>query len=352
MSRWLSVCFMALSLCASAQSVSKDYFRMMTLNTENLFDTVHDAGKDDLEFSVKGVRRWTPSRYKRKLSRIAKIIAAAGDKQPIELIALCEVENDSVMVHLTKRYPLKLMGYEYFMTNSADVRGLDVALLYQPLRFRPLYHTSFHVPRINPIERPTRDILYVKGLLPTADTLHIFVCHFPSKASGAAATHGYRMRAAKAVKQRTDSIMAIDQQSRIIITGDLNDIPQSTIISEGFGAQFADDTQQPCSPSSLYLLTHGLKAANGIEGTYKFQGRWEQIDHFIISGQLLAPSAAINTTQSACRILDLPFLLKPDDTNGGVKPYRSFLGPQYIDGFTDHLPILLTFEINWQRVAP
>jgi hypothetical protein len=53
-------------------------------------------------------------------------------------VALTEVENDSVLTHLTRHSPLRNAGYEYVMTTSDDERGIDVALLYQPATFRPI----------------------------------------------------------------------------------------------------------------------------------------------------------------------------------------------------------------------
>ena len=57
-----------------------------------------------------------------------------------DLVALCEVENDSAMIALTKRSLLRKAGYEYVMTSSPDERGIDVALMYQPFSFRLLHH--------------------------------------------------------------------------------------------------------------------------------------------------------------------------------------------------------------------
>ena len=41
---------------------------------------------------------------------------------------------------------------------------------------------------------------------------------------------------------------------------------------------------------------------------------------------------------------DAPFLLEPDEKYGGVKPRRNYLGPRYLNGFSDHLPLVATFK--------
>ena len=113
------------------------------LNCENLFDTRHDSLKNDMEFTPEGSYHWTRTRYWRKLNNLAKELVALGEKGNKEweipdLVALCEVENDTVMTDLTKRSLLRLAGYEYLMTSSPDERGIDVALMYLPSSFCPL----------------------------------------------------------------------------------------------------------------------------------------------------------------------------------------------------------------------
>ena len=76
-------------------------FRIMGYNVENLFDCRHDTLKNDREFLPDAVRRWNYTKYKKKLNAIARIIIAAGKWTPPALVALCEVENDSVLRDLT-----------------------------------------------------------------------------------------------------------------------------------------------------------------------------------------------------------------------------------------------------------
>jgi hypothetical protein len=43
-------------------------------------------------------------------------------------------------------------------------------------------------------------------------------------------------------------------------------------------------------------------------------------------------------------IFDASFLLKPDEKFGGVKTFRTYLGPKYLSGFSDHLPIKIILK--------
>ena len=71
-------------------------FRVVSYNVENLFDCRHDTLKNDYEFLPDAVRHWNYTKYKKKLDNIARTITAAGGWTPPALVALCEVENDSV----------------------------------------------------------------------------------------------------------------------------------------------------------------------------------------------------------------------------------------------------------------
>jgi hypothetical protein len=50
--------------------------------------------------------------------------------------------------------------------------------------------------------------------------------------------------------------------------------------------------------------------------------------------------------ENVCRIGDLPFLLEDDEKYGGKKPYRTYLGPKYLGGYSDHLPLVARILID------
>ena len=294
----------------------------MELNCENLFDTRHDSLKNDQEFLPDGSYKWTPYRYWAKLNHLGQEIVAQSDPVP-DFVAMCEVENDSVMFDLTKRSLLRNAGYEYVMTSSPDERGIDVALLYQPASFALLHSHSIRIKPL-PDTRPTRDILYASGLLITGDTLHIFVVHAPSRRGGEAASRPYRLLVASQLAEAVDSVYAISRDAKIIIAGDFND--------------YAD------SPALQYLYEHHLinisadaQGSHGAKATYRWHGEWRSLDQILCS-----PSLA--SAKQECKIGDLPFLLEDDEKYGGKKPYRTYLGPRYLGGYSDHLPLVVKFK--------
>lgn len=294
----------------------------MELNCENLFDTRHDSLKNDLEFLPDGSYKWTPYRYWAKLNHLGQEIVAQSDPVP-DFVAMCEVENDSVMFDLTKRSLLRNAGYEYVMTSSPDERGIDVALLYQPASFALLHSHSIRIKPL-PDTRPTRDILYASGLIITGDTLHVFVVHAPSRRGGELASRPYRLHVASQLAEAVDSVYAISRDAKIIIAGDFND--------------YAD------SPALQYLYEHHLinisadaKGSHGAKATYRWHGEWRSLDQILCSPSLAA-------RKQSCVIGDLPFLLEDDEKYGGKKPYRTYLGPRYLGGYSDHLPLVVQLK--------
>ena len=293
-------------------------FTFVELNCENLFDCRHDSLKNDTEFLPEGSYHWTPYRYWRKLDRIGQTIIACGEdrcgenlkdkekdngsgwnwKLP-DLVALCEVEND--------------------MTQSDDERGIDVALLYSPYTFWLLESRAVSVQRVKGM-RPTRDVLYAKGLVWGRDTLHVMAVHFPSRRGGEMLSRPFRMAAAKTVCALADSIKAVSPDANIVIAGDFNDYSESKSLLMIRYRGFMD-------------VSAGAKGHNGAKGTYRYQGEWGSLDHILVSPTLAS-------RMLSCCVYDAPFLLVPDEKFGGVKPRRNYLGPRYMDGFSDHLPLV------------
>ena len=294
-------------------------FTIVELNCENLFDCQHDSLKNDYDFLPTSEKQWTPDRYWAKLNNIGREIISCGeyDKLP-DIVCLAEIENDTVMRDLTKRSILRNAGYEYIMTNSNDERGIDVALLYQPTSFSIYNKVSLTVSHKDD-ERPTRDILHVSGENIQGDTIEIFVVHFPSRRNGERQTRSYRLRAANTIITRLDSI---SPQHSVVVTGDFNDYKDDASLKEFYAKGFINTTRD-------------AKGKNGAEGTYKYQGQWGSLDHILIRGKIIErlKHTIIN---------DQPFLMQGEGEK--AMPRRTYRGNFYQKGFSDHLPLIATFQ--------
>lgn len=302
----------ALFVSAVAIATAQTGLRLMSWNIENLFDLEHDEGFNDEEFLPTGSHHWTSGRYWQKMTDISRVVAAVADDGGLpDLIGLCEVENDSVLTTLVHRSAMRRLGYEYVMTNSPDRRGVDVALLYQPDHFRLLAYQSVRIPSVERGLPPTRDILYVKGLVfvqEGIDTLHAIVVHLPSRTSGRQGDKNRRL-AAQTLWTLVDSI---GEGRRVVVMGDFNAVARDRIFRQ-VPLRLTDDPQLP--------------------GTYCFRGRWQWIDHILLSPSLRNDSPA--------RAFSLPWLLEEDPKYGTQKPRRTYLGPAYHGGVSDHLPVVL-----------
>ena len=308
--------FLIPSFEASAQSLT-----FVELNCENLFDCQHDSLKQDTEWLPDGQRHWTPARYWRKLNNIGQELLSCQEEGLPDLVALVEVENDSVVFDLTRRSLLRNAGYRYLMTQSPDMRGIDVALLYQPTSFRPLCYDYLEV---TPLEgmRPTRDILYVQGETMNRDTLHVFVVHAPSRFGGERPTRPNRQLV---MDRLMGAIRLLPADAKVVVAGDFNDYADSPSLV------FLEQ-------NGLHNVSRGAKGTHGAEGTYRYEGEWESIDHVLVSSSLLehVKQAYVN---------DVPFLLEEEKKYGGVKPLRTFNGYRYQRGFSDHLPLVVRFQL-------
>ena len=316
---------------AGVWSASATPLQVVSYNVENLFHQKHDSvmmdslwvEKDDWEWTAEGERRWSYTRYERKIESIARVLTNIGEWEGVDIAGLQEVENAACLRKLC--YTLRRGEYDFVHYESPDPRGIDVALVYKKSRIDTLNSKPI---RIQNTDRcadrlQTRDILYVCARVDKKDTLHLFVCHLPSQRGGAAETEWKRETVKKVLQGAIDSVLAIEPQAKIVIMGDFNGEP----------------------PDGLPVTGDGLRGVsyrepvNGKEtGTHKYHGRWSCLDQFYTSPAL--------DSLSTVRIYDAEWVQEPDEKYLGLRPKRTFNGYRYQkDGFSDHLPIVLTTSL-------
>ena len=300
------------------------FLTLVELNCENLFDCQDDSLKQDEEYLPEATRHWTSRRYWRKLNNTAQELLSTCDDGIPDLIALCEVENDSVVNALVHRSLLRNAGYEYLMTQSPDIRGIDVALLYSPAAFAPISSYSL---RVQPIAgmRPTRDILYVSGRTLGGDTLHVFVVHAPSRYGGERHSRPFRLAVADRLCKSIDSLQAASPDAHILVAGDFNDGADSPALRR-------------IGQHRLRNLTKDARGQHGVKGTYRYKGEWESIDHVL-------GSRSIYNKVDTVYIHAHQFLLEEERLYGGYRPRRTYNGMRYQPGYSDHLPLVV--RLRW-----
>ena len=290
---------------------AQDSLTIISYNVENLFDYKHDTLKNDSSFLPEGMHHWTYHRYQTKLDQIAQVIVNISGWESAALVGLCEVENAHCLRDLC--YRLKRFHYKYIHYESADERGIDVALLYDTTKVKILNSKPLHIPLEND---NTRDILYVEALLTTNDTLHAMICHLPSKLGGTASTDWKRKAAKRVIQQQVDSILLLQPTAKIIVMGDMNSEPINDL-------QHLDNL----------MISHNRVG----KGTHKYQGIWSCLDQFYISHSLKEMAQATIFTPK--------WLLEEDTKYLDYQPKRTYVGYRYHGGYSDHLPVVLKVNL-------
>ncbi len=319
-----------------------DGIRIMFYNVENLFHPTDDPDKNDEEFTTDGTRYWSYRRYYDKINKIAKTAIAIGEWEPPAIIGLCEVENSKCLQDLVKDSPLKKYGYEIVFQESGDRRGIDVAMIYRPNKFEFVSFESIKLIFPEEGSRPTRDILYTKGIA-GKDTLHLFVNHWPSRYGGQLATVPKRNFAARVLRSKFDSITQVNPSAKVIAMGDFNDHPDDESMKDILRAK---KTIAELGNEDLLNLVWQYEFK---KGTHKYQHEWGILDQFVVTPALMDSTARIYSTMRASQIYDAPYLLEPEKDGVGKITNRTYIGFKYHGGYSDHLPIYLDVYFNKKR---
>jgi predicted extracellular nuclease len=349
MKRYLIIIAIALGL-PFVQTKAQQEFRVMSYNVENLFDASDDPNTDDNDFLPEGKYNWTDYKYHQKLERIAQVITAAGEWSTPALVALCEVENDSVLWNLSHRTQLQKQNYSYVITNGPDKRGINVGLLYQRDKFAFIGKKAHRVHLQGGLHSLTRDLLHVWGRVISGDTLDVFVCHFPSRSGGEKESETDRIQTAQQLRRLCDSLVSKRKKPQIILMGDFNDTPANKSIKEvlNAGTLLSKDIKVADGPKKLYDLFANPKLIN-LPGSHKYHGEWSQLDHIIVNASLLKDQSSMRLVRGSMRVFSPSFLLTTDKQNTGEMPLRTFSGFKYNGGFSDHLPLIADFTVTGRK---
>jgi len=297
-------------------------FSASTVNLENHFDAIDDTGDaaepkpDPADIGLKQ----------------AKLAAAIGQTLGCPtLVGIQEVEKAALLQSLAEETAV-FCGFTYTVTHleSADVRGIDVALLTDPTRVQvqsaqlrqtctELYTGVVDETAVCPsgqsplFSRPPLQVdLTIDGA-----PLTVYVNHFKSKVGGAAETEPQRLAAAAHVGALVDEQLAADATIQIIVLGDLNDFELSPTL-----LALAGDGRLTNVLSQIPLADRY---------SYVYGGAAQLIDGLLVSPALAERLASV-TIQHANA--DYPDSLNRDVSAAGL-PYKA----------TDHDLPLAIFDL-------
>ena len=340
-------------------------------NLENMFDTIHDAGKNDYEYLTDGTNQWGKMKYEAKLHNMARVLSElCTDKLPMgpAVVGLSEVENERVLQDLLKQPELAKRGWRYVDYPGVDRRGVECAFFYNPRFFQlessmivPYYYApsgriddpllGFYTDSEGKVQaytelkgdttHITRGFLVMSGRL-AGERIHFIVNHWPSRAAG----DEVRQRAGFQVRQLVLALMAAEPDSKVVVMGDMNDDPKNKSMTVQLGC--VSEPGKVKKPTDMYNPWYNTLYKVG-QGTLLYNGQWNLFDQIVVSGNLVGKDrSTIKYFQHAIFIRD--YLMQQEGRYKG-NPLRTHAGGVWLNGYSDHLPtqIYLVKEVGGQN---
>ena len=360
---------LVIPIVSSGQDLSR--LEIMFYNVENLFDTLHDEGKDDWSFLPNSLKKknaqckriknhyyqnrcfktdWTNEKLEIKLSNIRDVIAR-GQKNIPDFLGLCEVENAQVVKMLADK-----VGYKkIIVANGPDERGIDVALLFREHeKIQYISHQEHELKGKSFKSKPTRTILEVNFVINRIHSLSILVNHWPSQANPSASRIIAAQKVMEIVTQKTKQ----NNKQGIIVMGDFNTL--STDYPHPFN-EVIFKTSGLVDLHSKYMESKRIsreEKASFPGGTYFYSKdmSWSLLDRFFITKNLFK-NKKFSVSLKSYQIYT-PDFIKDEFTyeqagyNKGIKIlgvpkiYNFETQHEKEAGYSDHFPI--RFSLNLQ----
>ena len=309
-------------------------------NCENFYDTTNQVNVSDEDFLPGSVKSYNQKAYASKSKNLARVLYALGNIENaggLALMGVVEIENKMVLTKLLSEPLIRKYQYKYLHFDSKDLRGIDVALVYNPLKFKPYQYRPYSLTDDTHFnDYATRDILYVSGKLEN-EWVHILVNHWPSRRGGEKASMPKRLWAANVCKRIMDSVGKTNPKAKWIVMGDFNDNPtDKTIKSLGLYNPF------------ILPFRKGM-------GTLAYNDSWNLFDQILISPNWTNESRKekrikAESVTTTCKTV----IYKNNDmieTQGRYKGYpkRTYNGNHLRGGYSDHFPVALIFSLKNEK---
>lgn len=355
----------------SKQETKYCWYGVAFYNQENLFDTIHDKGKNDYDFLPDGMYQWNTEKYVNKLKNMSRVLAdlCVSDKTPqgAAIIGLAEVENRHVMLDLMSQESLKNRGLRFLHAETHDRRGIDCAMIYNPQLFQ--LEDSLYIPYIYPGNGADEDAVgftqdkngKIKATELYGDTTHItrgflvgigtmageklavIVNHWPSRGSES----DTRERAAMQCKAIITALQKQYKGIKVIAMGDLNDNPDNKSLTRSMACKYAPADVH--SASDIYNPWRYVLRTQG-QGTLLYNGNWDLFDQIVMTGNLVDSKMKQGETTDPskmylrrgltlydCGIFRPSYIIQQSGKYKGG-PKRTTSGGKWLNGYSDHFP--------------
>lgn len=320
---------------------------LMAFNVENLFDTEHDAGKNDLTYLPKSAKQtaahreacnridverwrdqclywdWNEDVLRYKLGVIADaILQVEGGRGP-DIVALQEVENLAVLERLRTEY-LHAAGYgPAILIEGGDSRGIDVAFL---TRLPQVGAAKLHPMSVGRGDRAragdTRGILEATFEMPDGSLLTGYSVHFP------APYHPTRMRV-RAYEALNGLRQSLPPDRAAFAAGDFNTTAEED--------RMHDMLERFARP--LWIVTH--EDCVSCPGTNYFAPKkdWSFLDMILYSPPRRGADATWSVAPGSSKLANLT----PAQTTRRGTPARFQIDP--LRGVSDHWPLIVKLQL-------
>ena len=215
-------------------------------NLENFFDTDDDSISLDFEYTE--ANGWTQDVFEAKKANLAAALNATHDGAGPELLAVAEIEKDSLLEELIAAMGKPHLKIVLDPAGTSDLRGIDVAMAYDERKLSVVSSTS-HVVHFR---YRTRDIFEVVfQLTDTGERLAVIASHWPSRRQGKYSSDPLRIAVAEniaylveahvkvtpaeyeALRSQNNLAPVIQKwDSKVMLVGDFNDEPYDRSVLE------------------------------------------------------------------------------------------------------------------------
>ena len=217
-------------------------------NLQNFFDTDDDPISKDFDYTPEN--GWTEEVFKKKKENLATALMKTHSNQGPDLLAVAEIEKDSLLQELIETMGKKNMEVVTDPSGTQDLRGIDVAIAYNSEKLE-ICRDSI-VSHLVHLRYRTRDILEVVfKIKETGEKFVIFATHWPSRLKGQYDSEPLRIAVAEHISylveshvkfqpeeyEKLRSLNKLDQiiekwETKVMVVGDFNDEPFDRSIIE------------------------------------------------------------------------------------------------------------------------
>ena len=333
----------AMLLSLSTTSAQSKRYTVLFYNVENLFDTIQDPTIYDTEFIPSGVKEWNSAKYYKKLGNLEKVFYSIAEQNRAfpTIIGVSEIENRNVLEDIASMPKLQRANYQICHYDGPDARGVDVAFFYRPDQFK--YEGSKSIKANIPGAREnfrTRDILTMWGKIDGEDFLFI-VSHWPSRRGGQSSSAYLREGLAAQIKGICDEARRQNPNIKVAVMGDFNDDPGDKSVSQDLGAKLKKNKLEEYDLWNPYWQMH----RDGY-GTLVYNDLWNLFDNIVVSANVAnAPKGTLEIWKPKQNdyygnVFKGDFLFQKEGQYKGY-PLRTYVGNNFQNGFSDHLPVYI-----------